>query len=327
MSSTIFVQIAAYRDPDLPATLHNLIERAAQPELLRFGICLQLAADDPPHWGTSAFPDHPQLEIIRFDAAESRGACWARRQAQSIYGGEDFLLQIDSHMRAVEHWDDLLLKTWKECSDERAVLSVYPNGFQQPCRLQTSTLPVMGAAGFDDDGILKLRGISRFQLPDEQPERPIPGAFIAGGFLFGPGSIVREVPYDPELYFYGEEVAMSARLWTSGFNIYAPNRMLLFHLYKTERTDQEHSATHWGDHSNWHEYNLRALKRVHTLLGSINNAPASIRCLNNQSDELEPFGLGTKRSLTMYQQWAGVDFKAAEISQAARHADFNISQP
>ena len=143
MSSTIFVQIAAYRDPDLPATLHNLIQRAAQPERLRFGICLQLAADDPPHWGTSAFPDHPHLKCIRFDAAESRGACWARRQAQGVYGGEDFLLQIDSHMRAVEHWDDLLLTTWRECSDERAVLSVYPNGFQQPCRLQTSTLPVM----------------------------------------------------------------------------------------------------------------------------------------------------------------------------------------
>ena len=222
MSSTIFVQIAAYRDPDLPATLHNLIQRAAQPKRLRFGICLQLATDDPPHWGTSAFPDHPHLKCIRFDAAESRGACWARRQAQGVYGGEDFLLQIDSHMRAVEHWDDLLLTTWRECSDERAVVSVYPNGFQQPCRLQTSTLPVMAAAGFDSYGILKLRGISRFQLPEEQPDRPIPGAFIAGGFLFGPGSIVSDVPYDPDLYFYGEEIAMSARLWTSGFNIYAP---------------------------------------------------------------------------------------------------------
>ena len=173
-------------------------------------------------------PDHPELEIIRFDAAESRGACWARRQAQSVYGGEDFLLQIDSHMRAVKHWDDLLLTTWRECSDERAVLSVYPNGFQQPCRLQTSTLPVMAAASFDAYGILKLRGISRFQLPEEQPDRPIPGAFIAGGFLFGPGSIVSDVPYDPDLYFCGEEIAMSARLWTSGFNIYAPNRSCCF---------------------------------------------------------------------------------------------------
>ena len=49
MSATIFVQIAAYRDPDLPATLINLIKRAAKPERLRFGICLQLATDDPPH--------------------------------------------------------------------------------------------------------------------------------------------------------------------------------------------------------------------------------------------------------------------------------------
>ena len=228
MTPTIFVQIAAYRDPDLSATLHNLIQRAAHPERLHLGICLQLADDDPPHWGPSAFPNHPHLEILRFHAAESRGACWARRQAQSVYGGEDFLLQIDSHMRAVEHWDDLLLKTWKECSDKCAVLSVYPNSFQQPCQLQTSTLPVMGAAGFDANGILKFQGISRFRLPDEQPERPIPGAFIAGGFMFGPGSIVNEVPYDPELYFYGEEVSMSARLWTSGFNIYAPNRLLLF---------------------------------------------------------------------------------------------------
>ena len=40
-----------------------------------------------------------------------------------------------------------------------------------------------------------------------------------------------EVPSDPDLYFYGKEIAMSAGLWTSGFNIYAPNRLLLFHLY------------------------------------------------------------------------------------------------
>ena len=157
MTATIFVQIAAYRDPDLPATLHNLIERAAQPERLQFGICLQLGDNDPNHWGTNAFPDHPQISVCSFRDADSLGACWAGRQAQSFYGGEDFLLQIDSHMRAVERWDELLLKTWAECSDPGAVLSVYPNGFQQPCFLQTSTLPVMGADGFDENGILRFQ--------------------------------------------------------------------------------------------------------------------------------------------------------------------------
>ena len=327
MTSTIFIQIAAYRDPDLPATLHNLIQRAAHPERLRFGICLQLAEDDPSDWGPRAFPKHPHLEIVTFRASESRGACWARRQAQSLNGGEDFLLQIDSHMRAVEQWDDLLLTTWHECSDQRAVLSVYPNGFQQPCRLQTSTLPVMGAAGFDAYGILKFQGISRFRLPDEQPERPIPGAFIAGGFLFGPGSVVSEVPYDPELYFDGEEVAMSARLWTSGFNIYAPNRLLLFHLYKSEGTAAGHSATHWGDHSNWFERNRRSLVRVHNLLNSLDRAPQKLKVTPEDLTELNCYGLGKQRTLDEYQQWAGVNFNRSEISEQAKNAEFHKTPP
>jgi len=326
VSSTIFVQIAAYRDPDLPATLHNLIQRAAQPERLRFGICLQLAADDPPHWGTSAFPDHPQLEILSVDATESRGACWARREAQSLYSGEDFLLQIDSHMRAVQHWDDLLLTTWNECRDHRAILSVYPNGFQQPCRLQTSTLPVMGAAGFDAYGILKFQGISRFRLPDQQPEHPIPGAFIAGGFLFGAGSIVSEVPYDPELYFYGEEIAMSARLWTSGFNIYSPNRLLLFHLYKTEATQVEQSANHWSDHDNWFELNRKSLVRVHTLLQSLDRAPQQLRPTASDVNDIHDYWLGEQRSLHDYERWAGVNFRTSEISESAERGHFGRTQ-
>ena len=43
-----------------------------------------------------------------------------------------------------------------------------------------------------------------------------------------------------------EKRLQSAQLWTSGFNIYAPNRLLLFHLYRTERTDKEHSDTYWA---------------------------------------------------------------------------------
>ena len=80
-------------------------------------------------------------------------------------------------MRAVEHWDEPLLRTWKECGDERAVLSIYPNGFQQPGRLQTSTRHVMGA-GFDAYSTLKLRGFSRFRLHNEQANRPIPGCLL-----------------------------------------------------------------------------------------------------------------------------------------------------
>ena len=322
---TIFVQIAAYRDPDLPATLHNLLTRAANPERLHFGICLQLDASDPLSWREQSFPDHAHLQIKNVAAADSRGACWARSQAQGFYNGEDFLLQIDSHMRAVEQWDVLLLRTWNDCNDLRAVLSVYPNGFQQPCQLQTSTLPVMAARNFDDYGILKFQGISRYKMPKEQPEQPLQNAFVAGGFLFGPGSIVKNVPYDPELYFYGEEISMSARLWTHGYNIFCPNRLLLFHLYKSSGADGDTSATHWSDHQNWFQLNRRALVRVHALLRSVKAAPKTLNATPADIKSLIDFGLGVERTLSDYQSWAGIDFAQQSIAPKALTAEYTTA--
>ena len=322
MTSTIFVQIAAYRDPDLVATLNNLLEQAAHPERLHFGICLQLDASDPMSWGEQSFPDRAHLLVKDVAAADSRGACWARSQAQGFYDGEDFLLQIDSHMRAVQHWDDLLLQTWRDCNDPKAVLSVYPNGFQQPCQLQTSTLPVMAAKAFDDYGILKFQGISRYRMPDQQPEKPLPNAFVAGGFLFGPGKIVEDVPYDPELYFYGEEVSMSARLWTHGYNIYCPNRLLLFHLYKSSGGDGDTSATHWSDHKGWFQLNRRSLVRVHKLLDSLSIAPTNLNPTPKDIESLDDYGLGTSRRLSDYERMAGISFQSQTINQNASAGQF-----
>ena len=43
---TIFIQIASYRDPELPITLKSCIENAHRPENLRFSICRQFKEGD-----------------------------------------------------------------------------------------------------------------------------------------------------------------------------------------------------------------------------------------------------------------------------------------
>ena len=320
---TIFIQIAAYRDPDLPATLENLLEMATHPDRLHIGVCLQLDDRDPTDWDTAAFPEHRQLSLIRFRAQDSQGACWARHQAQQFFANETFLLQIDSHMRAIRDWDELLIQTWAECQDPMAVLSVYPNGFKPPCTLQCDSIPVMAAHQFDDDGILKFQGISRYRLPDQQPSAPLPSAFAAGGFLFGPGELVSKVPYDSKLYFYGEEISLSVRLWTHGFNIYCPHRLLLFHLYKTTDESGDSSTQHWSDHQNWFRLNRRSLVRVHTLLGSLDQAPLNrLKPQESDVEDLDHFCLGDVRNLDDYQRWAGVDFKARTITSKALAGHF-----
>ena len=69
------------------------------------------------------------------------------------------------------------------------------------------TLPVMAARRFDKYGILHFQDISRYRMPEQKPSKPLANAFITGGFLFGPGSIVNDIPYDPNLYFCGGESA------------------------------------------------------------------------------------------------------------------------
>ena len=299
------MQIASYRDPQLGATLRDLIAKAADPQRLHIGLCLQLEPADEPSCGRASLPQGDalqgaQLTLDRVAAGTSQGVCWARARTQKLWQHEPFTLQIDSHMRFVAGWDDALLACWQRCGDQRAVLSVYPNAFELPDQCDTAMLPLMGAHCFDEHGVLRLQGINRFRNPEELPASPLPSAFVAAGLLFGPGELIGEVPYDPELYFYGEEITLALRLWTRGFNFYNPDRLLVFHLYK--RPGAEH-VTHWADHADWQQLNQRSLARVKALV---------------RGEAIEaPYGLGQLRSLDDWQAWSGVDLQRQTISPEA----------
>jgi len=76
-----------------------------------------------------------QVRRIDFHAKESRGVCWARNKVQSLWEGEEFTLQIDSHMRFVEGWDNILLGMYAEWPTKKAVLTTYPIPYVPPDQL------------------------------------------------------------------------------------------------------------------------------------------------------------------------------------------------
>jgi hypothetical protein len=65
------------------------------------------------------------------------------------------------------------------------------------------------------------------------PSIPIYAPFVAAGFFFTYSDFLYEVPFDPFLpwIFMGEEISMSARLWTSGYDIFSPTVNVLNHYY------------------------------------------------------------------------------------------------
>jgi len=83
MSNTIFIQIAAYRDPELIPTIHDCIQNADNPDDLYFGICRQFHNDDR-FDDLKYYKNNPNFRIVDIPHLESQGACWARNLIQQL---------------------------------------------------------------------------------------------------------------------------------------------------------------------------------------------------------------------------------------------------
>ena len=104
----IFVQIASYRDPQLIPTLDSMLENAKRPKNLRIGICRQYHPEDG-FDNLEKFSGDKRFRVKDVLYSDAKGVCWARNQVQQLYDGEEYTLQIDSHMRFEKDWDDTLI--------------------------------------------------------------------------------------------------------------------------------------------------------------------------------------------------------------------------
>ncbi|MBF0152550.1 MAG: hypothetical protein HQL64_02285 [Magnetococcales bacterium] len=310
-SPRIFVSIASYRDGDCLLTLTDLFAKAAHPERVHAGVLWQIAPEDGAVFTQTPERWHHRIRGEIVDAGKSLGVCWTRHRIQEqFWDGEPFYLQIDSHCRFEPEWDERLLAMLRSTPSERAILSTHPNAFHPPDQLLRNGLPVMKAGRFDDHGT--LIPIAKMISLDQRPARPTPSPFIGAGFLFAPASIIDEVPYDPFLYFHGEEIGLSVRLWTWGYDIFSPNDMIVYHDYTTVRGRRRH----WDDHVDWTQLNRRAVARLHHLLGMQKSSdPGVLR-------HLDLYALGSVRTLEEYERFADIDFRRQSIGIRATDALF-----
>lgn len=296
----IFVNIAAYRDRDCVNTIADLFAKARRPENLFIGVCWQsLSPDDDDVDPLGAHRD--RCRILRFDVSQAEGACWARHHAQTLWRGEEYALQIDSHMRFVEYWDEKLFGMLASCPSPKPILSNYPGAFTPPDRIDSHIVSVISAAGFDADGMLKQGSMGHD--PAHLPDAPQPTLFCGAGFIFGPAAWMSEVPYDPFLYFQGEEITVAVRLYTNGWDLFTPSDVLAYHDYNA-RPDR---PRHWVDRRDWAPMNARSVQRIRHLLGMEESRdPDVLR-------EIGRYGLGRVRSLGDYEAASGIDFRRRTI--------------
>ena len=71
------------------------------------------------------------------------------------------------------------------------------------------------------------------------------GYLVAMGFLFSTKEFVKQIPYDPDFYFYGEEISLMLRAFTRGFGIFHIPAVPIFHLYAD--ISKIKRKLHWDD--------------------------------------------------------------------------------
>lgn len=331
---TIFVQIAAYRDPQLIPTLVDLVDQAAHPAALRIVVCWQHAPQEVvaqfiargfTGWTVNRLDEDTVhtlrygdacVELIDIHHLQSQGACWARNKIQQHYQGERYTLQLDSHHRFVAHWDAHLIAMLESLRpvSPKPLLTTYPPDFQpdddESARDHRPT--GMWFRHINAEGVVIPYGGPLNEW--ETLEAPVPGRFYAAGFAFADGSFAQEVQHDPECFFYGEEISIGARAFTHGYDIYHPHRLIAWHQYS-----REGQVKIWDDHSvtakdagiismHWSERNQRSLER-HRVLFGIDESDAS-------SIDFGKYGFGTVRSLQQYEAYVGISFRWRGVAQA-----------
>jgi hypothetical protein len=298
----IFISIASYRDPLLATTVKDAYNNAANKDNLVFGIVDQsygMETFDPGY-----FEFKKQIRYVRVDPHLSRGACWARHLVQTLYNEEDYYFQIDSHTIFDKDWDKTFIAHHRHLEQYHAmpVISSYPYAFdivdndltnlkKGSKSTECQVLTVNTEHTFKNDNELHVTARGGYYKKQE----PTHGFLVAGGCMFSHGHLVERVPYDPHLYFSGEECTLALRMWTHGYNIFHVPDMPLYHQYVgkyrtkvwADKMIEQHTAT------KWHEFSAAGKQRVRRI---------------TTGRDLGIYGLGTKRTLQQYVDFSGIDY-------------------
>lgn len=309
---SIFLSIASYCDPVLSFTLQRAVATARRPERLHFGIVDQSPPAAPRLAAGACAPG--RLSYVRLDPADARGPCWARAIAMTLYDGEDWFFQIDSHMDFDPGWDELLADQTASLMRGRrgAVVSSYPNAFVfdngQPVRRAATDKVLAHVVKPECSQFDPQHPVLSFQAHPVDTQRPVPGFHLGAGCLFAPGSIVQLFPYDPFLYFHGEEQALAIRLFTHGWDSFHMPGLPVYHLYNNSEAGGPARPMHWdAEHEqqrsvSWWLFEQRSRRRLAQLVAG---APLGV------------YGLGRLRSIADYAAFCGIDYANRVIEERA----------
>ena len=303
----IFIHLPAYREPELIPTIKSALENAKYPKRLVFGICRQFNPEDG-FDNVDEYRNDPRFKIMDIPHEQAKGLPYARYQINTMLEDEEYICQLDSHHRFAQDWDVTLIEMHDQLKDKgvkKPILAAYLpyyNPFNDPAE-RTMEPWQQTFACFYPHGTIFIRPslLHGWQNMTE----PAPSRFLSGHFCFADNHWAKTILHDQDIFFSGEELNLTVRSYTHGYDMFHPHKLVIWHATMRE---ERSGMLVWDDQS----------KRGDDWWTQQNIARAKIRQLLRTEDngfDLTGYDLGTERTLHDYEKYAGVDFKKRSVQK------------
>ena len=291
MNDKIFVSIAAFNEEILDYTVNTCLGNAYNSDRINIGIVNNCNEE-------FSFPyldDIPNVKILRLPDTESEGVGKARRLVQDFYDNETYHCQIDSHMHFVENWDKEYIEMLHRMPSNKPILVNFGNPFS----IINDKVYFHYTAPHEMYSTIYRysRWVDMQTSRVDSPIFPNLTPYFCAGNIFTYGKWIKEVPYDVDFYYTGEEPTLGIRSYTTGWDSFIPDKMLIYHFdysqYSTGRRLRPQDVI--GDEKA-HEYGDTGYKKLLKI------------CYEPYDPDL-PCGLGNVRTLEEWERFSNVSFK------------------
>jgi hypothetical protein len=238
---TIFISIPCLRDTEIYKTIDDIFSKAKDPSRVYVGLFYQYASEEEKRYVANQFLPNKNIRLALEDVQNSIGINKGRNGAKSLYRGEDYFLQIDSHTKFEKRWDSNLIDCFNDAIEyvgsDKVILTSYLNeyyytkGIKVKRSLRKKTTKPTYNYMVNEDLVLDFLPRWKNLTPDTN-EPFLPARKFAANFTFTYGKYEKDLSLNEKTIFWSEEYLKSIDLLSLGYALVYPNREVgMTHLY------------------------------------------------------------------------------------------------
>ncbi|KAL7465604.1 hypothetical protein ACHAXS_005916 [Conticribra weissflogii] len=248
---TIFVSILSFGEQRCPHTVTNILNSAANPYRVRVAVVDVTNSDDANYIPCDQPPEScdidrdqtlcrlsQNVDVYELDPRVDAGATFLRHIANRMYRGEYYVMQLgtNAEIAVAPNWDEELIEQFEAANNDMAIITTLLSDVDVEVKDNRITL-CHASYERDDKNARRLLHLRENQVDQEPPaskrSRPMLQPYWSSEFSFSRGHFVLNVPYDPHLCGVDqqeEELSMTLRAFTHGYDFYTPTNSIMFRL-------------------------------------------------------------------------------------------------